>query len=75
MNSGTGDWDIVSDTTASDPYSYVLDGVPGCESMDPDNNGIIENDYNGGTVIWPGQVEPGWWVGRYCHEWDRGGRT
>lgn len=54
--SGTGDWDIVSDTTASDPYSYVLDGVPGCESMDPDNNGIIENDYNGGTVIWPGQV-------------------
>jgi hypothetical protein len=54
--SGTGDWEIVTDTLSTDKYAYVLDGVPGCESMDPDNNGVIENDYNGGTVIWPGQV-------------------
>ena len=68
----TGDWEVVSDTDMAgsgvtpaeyqnpknnpDYYGFILDGAWGCVSMDPNNSGTITDDYNGGTVIWPGQV-------------------
>ncbi|MFZ0550079.1 MAG: hypothetical protein WAM21_04670, partial [Steroidobacteraceae bacterium] len=55
--SGTsGDWEVHTDTLASDPYAYVLDGVPGCITMDPGNDGIDSDPYNGTNVNWPGQA-------------------
>jgi Bacterial Ig-like domain (group 1) len=64
---GQGDWEVVSDTGLNTPpppatyiaddFGYILDGVYGCITEDPDNNGIMEDDYNlPNTVIWPGQV-------------------
>lgn len=65
---GTGTWQVVSATTAEatndgDPtylaadFGYILDGIDGCISMDLDNDGIMDDDYNlPNTVIWPGQV-------------------
>jgi hypothetical protein len=66
--SGTGAWEVASDTAGeeqadgaatyvSSDFGYILDGGDGCASMDPDNNGILEDDYNPpNKVIWPGQV-------------------
>ncbi len=43
-------WITVSNTSASDPYAYVLDGIDGCIAENP------SDPYNGYSQVWPGQV-------------------
>jgi hypothetical protein len=51
-------WATQTNTAASDPFAYVLAGVPGCRSEDLNNNGVLDpgEDYNNNSKLDPGLV-------------------